>query len=843
MQFKKLSYLSNLTPQIQTLENLFQPSATVQTYVTVILPLALPKEYTYHVPLEMVEQIQPGIRVEVQFGKNKLYSALVYKVLDEKPEAYTPKPIVSVLDDSPIVTEKQFTFWKWIAKYYCCTVGEVMNAALPSGLKLASETKLVLSPIFDGDFSDLNDREYLIAEALTIQNELTIDEVRKIVNLKSVYHLIDGLLDKKVISIEEELKQKYKPKTIDCVQLAEPYQSDNDLLRHAFEQIERATRQTEALIGFVQLSRQKKDITRKELSEFTNVSSGIINTLVKRGILEIYKKELSRLNEYEDDLQDTFPLAKQQQQAILEINQIFDKQDVLLLHGVTGSGKTRVYTELIEATMKRGEQVIYLLPEITLTAQIINRLQKIFGDDIAVYHSKFNNSERVEIWQSVLNGKSVVVGARSSIFLPYRNLGLIIVDEEHDPSFKQIDPAPRYNARDMAVLLGQMHNAKVILGTATPSIETYQNTINKKYGLVEMKERFGGLQMPKIKIVDLKEETRKKKIKSHFSSVLLEELSAALERGEQAILFQNRRGYAPTLRCETCGWNSQCINCDVTLTYHKYSQTLKCHYCGHNTKIPQSCPACGQQKLIIKGFGTEKIEDDLQIHLPNAKIGRMDFDTVRTKNAHSEIISKFEQKELDILVGTQMVTKGLDFDNVGVVGVLSADHLLHFPDFRASERAFQLITQVSGRAGRKKKQGLVIIQAYDTEHPVLAEVFSNDFENFFRREIMERKSFLYPPFNRLIKIQISHRKIDRLKFAADYFATFLKEKLGSRVLGPTEPGIPRVRGYYLRDIMIKIERNAKVINATKDLATQIAQRLVREKGMSSTKINIDVDPY
>lgn len=825
------------------MENLFQPSATVQTYVTVILPLALPKEYTYYVPFEMLHQIKPGIRVEVQFGKNKLYSALVYLVSDEKPDGYTPKPIVSIIDEEPIVTAKQFKFWNWMAQYYCCTTGEVMNAALPSGLKLASETKLVLSPIFDDDFTDLNDREYLIAEALTIQNELTIDEVRKIVNLKSVYHLIDSLLDKKVILIEEELKQKYKPKTVDCIRLAAPYATDNTLLRHAFEQIERATKQTEALIGFVQLSRDKKTITKKELMDFANVGASIITALAQREILEIYQKEISRLNEYDDDLQDTFPLSEQQERAIAETHEIFEHKDILLLKGVTGSGKTRVYTELIEAAMNRGEQVLYLLPEITLTAQIINRLQKIFGDDIAVYHSKFNNAERVEIWQSVLNGKKVVVGARSSIFLPYRNLGLIIVDEEHDPSFKQIDPSPRYNARDMAVVLGQLHKAKVVLGTATPSIETYQNVLSKKYGLVEMKERFGGLQLPRVKIVDLKDETRKNKLKAHFSSVLLEDLKAALERGEQAILFQNRRGYAPTLNCQTCGWSSQCINCDVTLTYHKYSQTLKCHYCGHNTKIPQSCPACGQQKLLIKGFGTEKIEDDLQLYLPDARIGRMDFDTVRTKNAHTEIIAKFEQKQLDILVGTQMVTKGLDFDNVGVVGVLSADHLLHFPDFRASERAFQLITQVSGRAGRKKKQGLVIIQAYDIEHPVLAEVFSNDFENFFRREILERRTFKYPPFNRLIKIQISHKKIDRLKFAADYFASHLKDKLGARVLGPSEPGIPRVRGYYLKDILIKLERNANIINVTKDLTNQIAARLMKEKGMSSVKINIDVDPY
>jgi len=563
---------------------------------------------------------------------------------------------------------------------------------------------------------------------------------------------------------------------------------------------------------------------------------------VKRGVLEIYKKEISRLGKYEEDVIDSFPLSEQQIRAIDEVKTQFETQNVVLLQGVTGSGKTRVYIELIEQAIARGEQVLYLLPEITLTAQIIARLQKIFGDDISVYHSKFNNSERVEIWQSVLNGKAVVVGARSGMFLPYRNLSLIIVDEEHDASFKQIDPAPRYNARDMAVYMAHLHKAKVVLGTATPSIESYQNAIDGKYGLVEMKERFGGLELPKVKIVDLKQETRKKTIQSHFSSVLIGELKAALERGEQAILFQNRRGYAPTLNCQTCGWVSECINCDVSLTYHKYSNTLKCHYCGHHKKLAKTCPACGQQKLTIKGFGTEKIEDELQIILPDAKLARMDYDTVRTKNAHAEIINKFENKQIDILIGTQMVTKGLDFDNVGIVGVLSADHLLHFPDFRASERAFQLITQVSGRAGRKKKQGLVIIQAYDTEHPVLAEVFTNDFTNFFRREIMERKSFDYPPFRRLIQIQLSHKKIENVRFAADFFAKHLKSKLGKRVLGPTEPGISRVRSYYLRDIVIKLEKNKRVIDGTKNLILETVNLLHQQKGMSNIKVNIDVDP-
>ncbi|MGB1217181.1 MAG: replication restart helicase PriA, partial [Saprospiraceae bacterium] len=514
---------------------------------------------------------------------------------------------------------------------------------------------------------------------------------------------------------------------------------------------------------------------------------------------------------------DVGELSKQQVEALSGIKSQFEEKDVILLHGVTGSGKTRVYIELIQEALDKGEQVLYLLPEIALTAQIVQRLQKIFGDKIAVYHSRMNNHERVELWKATRKTQGIILAARSGIFLPYENLKLIIVDEEHDPSFKQNDPAPRYNARDTAVFMAHLHQAKVLLGTATPSLETYRNTLTGKYGLVNMHERFGGLELPAVHLADMKEETKKKTMQSIFTTQLLDELKAALGRGEQAILFQNRRGYAPTLHCKRCEWKSGCIHCDVSLTYHKFTHKLSCHYCGYRENVPEECPACGNAQIEMRGFGTEKIEDELQIYLPKAKIARMDWDTVKGKKALTKLINDFEEKRIDILVGTQMVTKGLDFDNVGVVGILSADQLIYFPDFRASERAYQLMVQVSGRAGRKYKQGKVVIQTYQVDHPVIKDVLANDFENFKLRELNERKQFNYPPFQRMIKITLKHKKRMTCYQAAELFAKALKKRLGGRVVGPAEPGIPRIRSLYHQDIMIKLENKSQVLNSTKDL--------------------------
>lgn len=821
----------------------FHPTIATQTYVTVILPIAVPKPYTYTVPEELVAQVQFGTRVEVQFGKSKLYAALVIEVKQEAPEAYKPKPILGIIDNDPIATAQQIKLWTWMAKYYCCTLGEVMHAALPANLKISSETRLVVSPLFDGNYSNLNDKEYLIAEALSIQQEISIDDVRKILDQKTVYHLIKSLLEKKIVYLKEDLKERYKPKKVACVKLKEPYLSQPELMEEAFEKLSRSTRQVEALMAYIHLSRQQEFVRKQEIYNKARVDTSVIKAMVKKGVLEEYEKEVSRLGSYEEETVDAFELADQQINALKEIKSQFEEKNVILLHGVTGSGKTRVYIELMEEVIKRGEQVLYLLPEIALTAQIINRLQKIFGDQIAIYHSRLNNNERVEMWNAVLGGKAIVLGARSALFLPFAKLGMVIVDEEHDPSYKQNDPNPRYSGRDTAIYLAHMHGAKVLLGTATPSIESYQNAKSKKYGLVGMPERFGGLQLPEVVIIDAKEAMKKQQLHNHFTAQLIDELKAALERGEQAILFQNRRGYAPTYRCNSCGWHSECINCDVSLTFHKFHNNLKCHYCGYQTKLPVSCPACGNHQLSLMGFGTEKIEDELKIYLPEAKIGRMDFDTVRSKNAHARIINDFEEKRLDILVGTQMVTKGLDFENVGIVGVLSADQLLQFPDFRASERAFQLMVQVSGRAGRKHSRGKVLIQAFNMASPVLKEVVENDFQGFFSREIQERHAFKYPPFKRLIKISLKHKKPATLNNGTKIFAHELRNKLGDWMIGPAIPYVSRVRGYYILDILIKLERDAKKMQFAKDTIAEATRLMHQAGGFSGIRVNIDVDPY
>lgn len=822
---------------------LFESSGQIKNYATVILPIAVPKAYTYEIPNELMEDIQFGVRAEVQFGRNKLYAALVVDIHQQKPEEYRPKKIHSILDEAPIITTQQVDFWRWIAQFYMCTVGEVMNAALPSGLKLSSETKISISPFFEGDFSGLSDREYLVAEALTIQEELTIQDLQGILGQKTVYPVIKGLIEKHIIYLKEELQSKYKPKTIACVRLQEPYVSQPEKLKEAFDLTARSGKQTEALMAYLHLAKAKKTIRKQEIYDTANVSAAVVKGVVDKGIFEIYKQEISRIGTYEDDTDLAKGLSEQQARALGEIEAQFEEKNVVLLHGVTGSGKTEIYIDLIQKAKDRGEQVLYLLPEIALTAQIIQRLQRVFGEEVLVYHSKLNNHERVEIWKEILAGKPIILGARSGLFMPFQHLGLIIIDEEHDPSFKQREPNPRYHARDAAIYLAYKSGAKVLLGTATPAIETYQNATNGKYGLVEMKERFGGLKMPAIVIADVKAELKKRAMQSHFTLTLIDEIKATLERKEQVILFQNRRGFAPSLRCTTCDWVSECINCDVSLTYHKYHDNLICHYCGYHTKQPVHCSACGSDTLTLKGFGTEKVEDELKIYLPEARIGRMDMDTVRTKNAYSKIINDFEEKRLDILVGTQMVTKGLDFSNVSLVGVLSADQLVNFPDFRASERAFQLMTQVSGRAGRRKKQGKVIIQAMNKAHPVIKEVLENDYDHFFKREIKERHEFAYPPFARLIKITLKHVKPATLREATKLFDHYLKKKLGDKVKGPAQPGVPRVRNYYLIDFLIKMGKSQQELQVVQSAIQLAKTELNASKGLSSVRVVVDVDPY
>ncbi len=824
------------------MSNPYHDIQSTSLYVTVVLPLAVAKPYTYYVPEAFVDQIQKGVRVEVQFGRNKFYTGIVKDVLNEAPEGVKPKEIQSVMDQLPIVTDQQFTLWSWMSTYYHCTLGEVMNAALPAHLKLSSETVLSTSPFFDNNYDGLSNDEYLIMEALSFNDELTIKDVRDIIGKKTIYHIIKSLMEKRIIQLKEDMKQKYQPKKIICVRLQEPYASEPNRLVEAFELTAKSDRQTRALMAFIQLSKQQEVVRKSDVYAKSDTDTSVIKALMKKGILIDYEKNISRIAGFEDEVTEAGDLSPRQVEVLNELQSCFEEKTVALLHGVTGSGKTRIYIEMIKEVIDKGGQVLYLLPEIALTTQLIRRLQQIFGDQISVYHSRMNNNERVELWMAAMRDKPIIMGPRSAMLLPYQNLELIIVDEEHDPSFKQRDPAPRYNGRDAAIYLAHIFGAKVILGTATPSLESYYNAKKGKYGLVKLMERFGGVQLPEVVVVDAKRELKEKKLQSHFTSVLLEELKATLERGEQAILFQNRRGYSPTYRCLDCDWHSECINCDVSLTYHKFHNKLKCHYCGYQSNLPDKCPGCGGVNLNLLGFGTEKIEDELKIFLPDANIARMDLETARSKKSLNRIINDFEEGRINVLVGTQMVTKGLDFDNVGLVGVLSADQLLQFPDFRATERAFQLMVQVSGRAGRKQKQGKVLIQAFNTAHPVLKEVIESNYKEFFQREITERHDFNYPPFQKLIKVTLRHKKPAKVNDGMRIYAQYLKSKLGNWVIGPAVPYVARVRGFYIIDLLVKIDNNPKKLRFAKKHIKAATELLAKEKGYSSVRVTVDVDP-
>ncbi len=812
------------------------------TYANIILPLALPKRtYTYAIPEELAAQVQIGVRVEVQFGASKMYSGLVESVHDTAPD-YRLKKIVAVLDEVTVVSPEQLALWDWLADYYCCTLGEVMQAALPGHLKLTSETKLVFSPTYGDNFADLDADEYLIAEALHLQQEVTVEDARKILNKKTVFPVIQRLLNKGVLFLREDLQEKFKPRKVTAVRLAEPFRTEPDKLREVFAELAGKERQVEILMAYLALSKQQPVVLKQEVLHKADVSISSFNTVVKKGVLEVYEREVSRMAGYEDELAEAGDLSLLQEQAVVQIRAKFEEKNTVLLHGITGSGKTRIYLELIRETIAKGGQVLYLLPEIALTTQLTTRLQRVLGSEVAVYHSKINYQQRVEVWRSAASGQPVILAARSGLFLPFQRLQLIIVDEEHDNSYKQYDPAPRYNARDTAIYLAHLYGAKVLLGTATPSLESYYNAQTGKYGLVELNERFGGLQLPEMQAVDLKEQQKQNLMQGIFSTPLIDSLQAALDQGEQAILFQNRRGYSPILECQVCGWTAQCRHCDVSLTFHKHSNRLRCHYCGYQTDPVALCPACGSGKVTLLGFGTEKIEDELKVYLPKARIGRLDLDTAGSKANLAALLNDFEEKRIDILVGTQMVTKGLDFENVGVVGVISADQLLRFPDFRAGERAYQLLTQVAGRAGRKNKRGRVLVQAYALGHPVLKEVLAGDFMAFLQRELHERREFRYPPFYRLIHLTLRHKEERTVHQAAVFFGKMLKEKLGDRVLGPVLPHVARVRGYYTQEILLKLEKSAPLLADAKKMIRHFTELTLGQPGFAAVQVAVDVDP-
>jgi len=813
-------------------------------FVEVILPLAISKNYTYRVPFEMNDMVAPGKRVVVQFGKSKLYTAIIASISGLAPEKYEAKYIIEVLDDRPIVTEHQLQFWYWLAEYYMCNVGEVMNAALPSALKLASETRIVLNKGFEYDKSGLNDREFLIVEALDIQPELTVNDIAKLLGQKTVMPILKLLFEKNVIHISEEVSERYKPRKRTFITL-NPIYHNQENLKELFGILEkRAPKQADAVLAYIKLSRYQKAISKNELAEESGAGAASINSLIEKEIFIAEEKNVSRLYEEDEDAYSSFELSEEQQGALTTIKAQFEQKDVVLLHGVTSSGKTQVYIRLIEEMIASGRQVLYLLPEIALTTHIIERLRQYFGTNIGVYHSRFNDNERVEVWRKVLNNEyKVVLGARSSVFLPYADLGLVIVDEEHETSYKQFDPAPRYNARDAAVFLAGMQQGKVLLGSATPSFESYFNARTHKYGFAELTERFGGVELPKIEVVSIAEETKKKTIQSHFTSILMQDMLQALKNKEQVILFQNRRGYAPVLLCKICAYTPKCINCDVSLTYHKNTGKLHCHYCGYKEDTPSVCPACGSTHLEYKGFGTEKVEDELSLLLPEARIARMDLDTTRSRNSLQNILNDLEEKKIDVLVGTQMVAKGLDFAEVTVIGIINADSLLKFPDYRANERSYQMLAQVSGRAGRRGKQGKVVIQTYDPGHRVIKQVIENNYHDLYFTEMEERKSFKYPPFYRIINLDIKHKNSEIVNNQAIYLANELRKQFGDRVIGPEPPLISRIRNYYIQSIMLKFEKDGVSINKVKATLRDVITQFQTTKLSKGSVVQPDVDPY
>ncbi len=816
-------------------------------FADILLPLPLQGTFTYRIPQDLEQSVAVGKRVVVPFGKHKVYAGVVKTIHENAPKNYIVKYIQSVIDEKPVVNQMQFRLWEWIADYYLCCEGEVMQCALPSAFRLSGETSIIINPEFDGDITSLNENEIYVTQALHTKPELTIDEISQITGLQKTLPLINTLREKGVILVKEEVGERYKPKIISQIKLSENYENDEEALKKLLDTLEKkAPKQVDLMMFFLAHTiRTKNDfINKSELIEKSGVSGAILQSLIKKNIFIQYETIESRLEKFDKtDHPDTIELSEIQKNAFTEIKKEFDNKPVVLLHGVTSSGKTEIYIKLIEEIIQQGKQVLYLLPEIALTSQIINRLRKYFGDNVGIYHSRYGEHERAEVWKELIHSHKyqIVLGARSALFLPFDNLGLVIVDEEHETSFKQYDPAPRYHARDTAIYLAHLHNAKTLLGSATPSLESYYNAIGGKYGLVEIAERFGGVLMPEILIADLKIAAKNKNMHAHFSSMLIEKMDDALKNKEQIILFQNRRGFSLRLECDVCNYMPECINCDVTLTYHKHSNQLKCHYCGLSTAVPEKCPKCGNTSIKMHGFGTEKIEDDLSIFFPDARVSRMDYDTTRSKNAYTQIISDFEDKKIDILVGTQMVTKGLDFDNVSVVGILNADNMISFPDFRSHERSFQLMEQVSGRAGRKNKQGMVVIQSYNPSHPIIQNVVAHDYQAMFQQQIAERKTYKYPPFVRLLKLTLKHKNPELLHAGAFELATMLRNIFKTSVLGPEFPLVSRIQQFYLKDILLKIDRRLNVPEQKK-IVQNILFEFSKISKYKSIRVIVDVDP-
>ncbi|MCQ2297274.1 MAG: primosomal protein N' [Bacteroidales bacterium] len=816
-------------------------------FVDVLLPLHLKDTYTYRVPQEYNEDIRVGQRVVVQFGAKRLYAGVVRRIHENVPQ-YQVKYILSVLDENPLVTERQFQLWEWIAQYYMSYLGDVMTAAVPSAFKLASESAVTIHPEYDGELSNLSMNEMKIVQMLSEHPIMKLDDISKALNIQKIMPIINSMIEQKIIVMDEELRQKFTPRSEAFITIDPQYEGDAS--KEVFDELEKkktTQKQVATLLQFMQLSNFGKEaVLQKTLTNQSGVSESALKTLIKNGILHKEYQVVSRLQQYDQlTSPDSITLNEEQQKAF-EYLKNTEQPAVSLLHGVTSSGKTEVYIKLIDEVVKQGKQVLFLLPEIALTTQIINRLRKYFGDKVGVYHSKFSTSQRAEVWNRTMESDKekryqILLGARSAIFLPFQDLGLVIVDEEHDNSYKQYDPAPRYQGRDTAIYLAHIWNAKTILGSATPSLESYYNAKQGRYGFCTMEHRYGGVMMPEILCVDLKEAQKQAEVNGHLSKFLIDHIKEALQNHEQVILFQNRRGFSLRIECDDCHWTPECKNCDVSLVYHKIYNSLRCHYCGYNETIPSECPQCHSTHLSMKGFGTERIEDDLQIIFPKAQIARLDLDAASQKNRYLEILQDFESRKIDILVGTQMVTKGLDFENVSVVGILSADNLINYPDFRSFERSFQQMTQVSGRAGRHGKQGKVIIQTYNPWHQAIRNVIDNDYTEMYNSQIQERRVFRYPPLYRLIEISIRHRDSEILNDASARLATMLRSDFGNRVLGPEYPSISRIRNQYIKKIIIRFERREPIAQAKK-IIIEMSDEILKLKQYAPISIGFDVDP-
>lgn len=819
-------------------------------FAEIILPLPIYSTFTYAVPEEMAADLRKGARVLVQFGKKKYYTGIVEHIHNVKPEGYDVKPIMAMLDPQPIVRHPQLNLWHWIAEYYLCTPGEVYKAAVPTGLKPESETYISLNEDFEmPDGYKLSESQSLVIQSLQAKKRLKISEIESVTGIRHGARPIVSLMEAGIVEIDEKVVERYKPKRINFIELT-IQRGDNDSLHEFFNLTGRSRQQEKTLIAYLDLSgwmrnkEELKDVSREKLMETSGASASVIRAMIDKGIFRCVKKTVSRFNlSPSTHLPVLAPLSPIQKTIYGEIRESFKNHKVTLLHGVTGSGKTEIYTHLIASVLSSGNQVLYLVPEISLTTQLTDRLRKVFGDSLLIYHSKFSDTERVEVWKRLLNSNEplIVLGVRSSVFLPFAHLGLVIIDEEHESSFKQYDPAPRYNARDAAIVLATMHGASTLLGSATPSVETYYKAQSGKYGLVTLSERYEGSQLPEVEIVDMRAQRKKKLNRGILSQPLRLATTEALKEGRQVIMFQNRRGFAPVVVCQQCGWTPKCHNCDVSLVYHKNSGLLKCHYCGYCQPIPKLCPACGQNSIEVYGYGTERIAEEMHQEFKDYRVSRMDLDTTRNKDAYQEIIEEFANHETDILVGTQMVSKGLDFEKVNVVGVINADTLLNFPDFRSNERAFNMLEQVAGRAGRRQDVGKVFIQTTKPDDPVLRHVKTHDFHAYYNDELEDRRKYNYPPFTKIINIYLKNKDAAAADLGAVYLTKALKNVFGERVLGPEKPFVSRVALWYIQSIMLKVEAGASM-KKVKDLLRTVHASVASVPQIKSSMIYYDVDP-